>query len=737
MNSTKLNQNAETAVLQRFIDDTAARRFLALPKDLSETQKYDILTEYVGQCVGEAWKNAPWHKKPSRFFLSFEYSFGQQTRRRGFALHMTKQLEELAKLMGSTYEGLIKNEESPKLGYGTLGRFGAAWMIESLTGEEAWMGYGLRYRSGFFRQQIIDNQQVESVVAERSGALYPWEIWADRRYPVRFKDATVIATAIDFPVFTEFCDRIHFVRLWDVEESHSIDETHFNEGEYVKAYVQALDARSLVEFLYPAETNEPGKKLRLMQEYFFASATVQDILSQYFSDPNPEPIRIYINEIHPILGIPEMICVLMEKHFYTFENAVLFVQDTCCYGNQILTDEAFEAWSVPMMEETIPHLMPYLQKMDEYAKQNSPVWEGQKQPIRSIFRNEQVHFYNIAAYFCRSLCVFSSSHKEFFEKRMGFESEAAKAKVKILPFIAPSRMNLKHYNPLTYSCLESGRVEPEALAEIKFKNKKNLAEYLREYHSTVINENSIYSVNIGNFHENNRQLLIILHIARLHQQLLTTPHLDIPETTFFFGGKAYPDYQMATEVVHLINAYSKWLLRDTLIQNKLRIVFIENFDVEVERMLLFASDVFQPLRMPSQATIPVNLSDALLHGSAVMASSHGYTQKIADLLVAPGGITLFTEENGSHAKGLEALRFLEDHKADLAFDVRTIQKVLEDYQDGFHVLGSFYDYHEKMSKLTRSYFNGDAWNLSRATDQQRMWKLANEKERILLPCDGR
>lgn len=719
---------------EAFASDMAARRFHKRIPELTHYQKYEILSEYMQMKMGEAWQQSE-HAVVRHYFLSFEYAFGKPMRFAEQALFLTEELEQLAQIMGTDYRTLLREEELPHLGFGTPGRFGAGWMQASTEAPCGCMGYGLRYRSGFIAQYIIKNRPINATDYIGDPARHPWEIRTEKRYEVRFNGETLLAEAIDFPIPGMGGNPIHYVRLWDVAETSRIDTAEFRAGEYVKAYHQTIEPRRLVEFVYPEETNDPGKKLRLMQEYFFASATMQDILSVHVKEKEalPDPIDIYLNEIHPTLAIPECLRLLTEQYGHAFSDSVKWVQESFRYGNQILTDEAFESWAVPLLEETVPVIVPVLRKMDEYAKNHSPVFAVQAENARGLFRDDRVVFPNICAYFCRAIHAFSQTHKKQLSKRLGLDTEKGRSFIRLLAPRLSYVKTLQRTSPKMYECLLEDNCTVQKLAQAKMEKKQAFAKGLEDQ-SIFINPYSIFSVHIGNFHENNRQLLILLYIANLHRKLLDSPHLDIPDTTFLFSGLAYPGYLMATETVHLINAYGKWLSRDTLIENKLRIVFMEDINTEMERTLLSVADIYQAIRLPAHATLPMYVPEAILQGAAVFSSRHGYTESLAQSLADTKAITLFEEGKGQ-GEAMESLQFIIQNKKNLDFDAATIASLLRRYQDSFSVMSSFQSYAKEMTKCTQAYLNADAWNHNRAMSQRKMWQIL--KNTGDLPCDGR
>lgn len=728
-------EKTEPAMLERFAADMAARRFHDHIDNLTSYQKYEILTDYVRKVMGEAWKKAP-DTVPGHYFLSFEYAFGKPTRFSEQAFSLKEDLRQLAEILGSDYETLLQEEETPNLGYGTPGRFAAGWM-EATTGcSQPYRGYGLRYRSGFIAQHIVRNRTVEAAMHERDHDLYPWEIRTERRYTVRFNGETFVAEGIDFPIPGPGGSPIHYVRLWDVMEKREIDTAEFKAGEYVKAYHQTFEPRRLVEFLYPSESNEPGKKLRLMQEYFFASATIQDILRSCMPEEKNglRPFTIYLNEIHPSFAIPEMIRVLMDQYDYGFDESARFASQVFYYGNQILTDEAFECWPLELLEETVPVLVPVLKQMADYAKENSPAYAIQAEENQGIFRDNKLDLSNLCLYFCREVFTFSPSHKENLAARLGLNVEAANRLISVdAPDLAYAR-TLQRVSPAVYDCLLGDHCSKDKLARAKREKKQKFTEFLEKYQSRRINPHSIFSIHIGNFHENNRQLIILLYIAGLHRRLLESPHLDIPDTTFFFSGLAYPGYLMATETVHLINAYGKWLNRDTLIENKLNIVFLEEINPEAERELLSVADIYQAIRLPKHAALPMYVPEAILHGAAVFASGHGYTKQLAQQFPEEHCAVTVFEEGNTKEEAAENLRFLVRQQRELEFDASTIQSILERYNDSFSVLRSYASYEKQMNRLTQLYMDEDTWNRDRAMSQRRMFEIIQNNGG--LPCAG-
>lgn len=724
MTKSEMSKDSNKNAMEAYARSKAAALFHRQPEDLTPERKQEILFTFIKEELGQAWLRHRHNHAADNVFLSFEYSFGKPGLRTEAALGLGEKIETLCRAMGTNHEEMLALEEVPYFGYGSLGRFSAAWMEEASNRNAVWMGYGLRYRSGFYQQEVIHSRITEKAVPPT--VRLPWEIETDVCYTVDFREGPIQARAWDWPIASEDGSNLRYVRLWDAEDSNEVDRIQFRDGEYVKAYRAATEARRLVEFLYPENSNESGRKLRFMQEVFFASATAQDLLHRLQPDPQESrdcPQRILINETHPLLTVVEVFRLLTEEYGFRSEAALRYMHDLFCYVNHVLSDEVFESWSVSLIEEVYPPMVPAIRALDAWAKKAEGV---------GILDENTLKMHRLATVFCRRLFAFSDTHAARLSVKLELEPPRA---VRTLQPMIPALQRAKQYNPVMFDALEKGTMTAEQAAEEKIRRKERFAERLRRTYTLTMNPRSVFISTIANFHENNRQLMSILTIAALHERLMKNPHWDIPEMTWFFSGRAYTGYLMATEVLELLASYAKWLTRDVLIRKKLRIAFLENADIELERELLYASDIYQALRYPEQATALTNAHEAVLNGAAVLSSEHGDSRTLWDSIDVHGSPLLFEESGGDKEAAWRGLRFLEEHRSDLGFDVGIIRNLMERYRDGFHVLSAWPSYHRAIAHLFMAYRDDEQWDEQRATAQIRLFQSLKQR-RETSPCRG-
>ena len=579
------------------------------------------------------------------YYLSLEFLMGRLLGNALINMNFYDKCYDILRKDGYSLEDIRDHEQEMALGNGGLGRLAACFLDSMATLELPAFGYGIRYEYGIFEQDIINGYQVEK--ADNWLKLgNPWEIMRrnlifkvkfygriiqDRDNHLKFNwvdTQDVNALAYDIPIPGYGTSTVNNLRLWEAKATSSFNFQDFNTGNYVAAVAGKTDSETISKVLYPNDTIDKGKFLRLKQQYFFVSATLQDIIRKYKINHNTfdkfaEKTAIQLNDTHPVIAIPDLMRILIDDEGLEWDKAWDLTVKTFSYTNHTVVPEALEEWSESIMGELLPRHLQIIYEINRrfleyvrefYTTDNSII---SKLSIIRDHPNKKIRMSNLAIVGCHTVNGVAELHTEILKKTIFFHFN------KIYPNkfrnvtngITPRRW-LKSANPLL-SGLISEKIGDKWVTKLdelkklekftnnkeflenwrgsKWLNKKLLINHIEKDYGLKINPESMFDVQIKRFHEYKRQLLNVLHIITLYNRIKDNPKKDFVPRTIIFGGKAAPAYFAAKLIIKLINSVADVVNNDKDVGDKLKIVFIKNYSVSLAEKIIPASELSEQI----------------------------------------------------------------------------------------------------------------------------------------------
>lgn len=624
------------------------------PDEATANQLHNALSKAVISNILPNWqKSRLAHLENKRAcYFSAEFLVGRAIYNNLMCLGLTKKAEEFLKKHNSTLTNLEEIEDAA-LGNGGLGRLAACFLDSTATLDLPMDGYGIRYRYGLFRQKIENGFQKE-YVDDWTKYGDPWSIRNDgESVTVKFRDEEVRAVPYDMPIIGYRTNHISTLRLWQAEPLQPFDFNLFNDQDYTKAMREKNSAENLSRVLYPNDTTTEGKKLRLKQQYFFCSASLQDIVRKYrkvhgndFSD-FASFHAIQLNDTHPVISIPELIRLLM-KEGLDFDNAFFIAQQTFAYTNHTIMAEALEKWDQKLIQSVIPEIMAIIRKID--SRQAVELRRKKIAPETAssmrIIQNKTVHMAYLAVYGSKYVNGVAEIHTEILK------NDVLKDWYAMYPERFQNKTNgitqrrwLKLCNPelsaLITNLLGNERwvknlpalrqLKPYAdnedvlqdFREVKQMKKQELADYLKEHENIIISPDTIFDVQIKRLHEYKRQFLNILSVLELYFEIKEHSVTDFVPTTFIFAAKAAPGYYRAKGVIKLIHEVARLIDSDPEVSPYLKVVFIPNYNISLAEKLVAAADVSEQISTAGTEASGTGNMKLMLNGAVTLGTLDG------------------------------------------------------------------------------------------------------------------
>ncbi|WP_145536583.1 glycogen phosphorylase [Yersinia kristensenii] len=632
------------------------------------------------------------------YYLSMEFLLGRTLSNALLSMGIYEDIEQALDEMGLNLSELLQEENDPGLGNGGLGRLAACFLDSLATLALPGRGYGIRYEYGMFSQKIVNGQQMESPDnwLEYGNA---WEFPRhNTRYKVRFggriqqegskirwlETEEILACAYDQIIPGFDTDATNTLRLWSAQASNEINLGKFNQGDYFAAVEDKNHSENVSRVLYPDDSTYSGRELRLRQEYFLVSATVQDILSRHWTmhqtfDNLADKIAIHLNDTHPVLSIPEMMRLLIDEHKFSWMDAWDVVQQVFSYTNHTLMSEALETWPIDMIGKILPrHLQIIFDINDHFLKlvQEQYPNEPELLPRVSIIDEHdgrRVRMAWLAVIASHKVNGVSALHSELMVQSL-FADFA-----RIFPNrfcnktngVTPRRWLGLANRPLAavlddsighnwrtdlsqLSELEKNLDYPsflQALQKAKLENKKRLAAYIAEKLNIVVNPAALFDVQIKRIHEYKRQLLNVLHVITRYNRILEAPDEKWVPRVVIFAGKAASAYYNAKQIIRLINDVAKVINNDPRINNLLKVVFIPNYSVSLAQLIIPAADLSEQISLAGTEASGTSNMKFALNGALTIGTLDGANVEIREH-VGEENIFIF----GNTTEQVEALR---------------------------------------------------------------------------------
>lgn len=616
------------------------------PQDISRALAYTMRDIMVEKWI--ATQKTFYAKKKKRvYYLSLEFLIGRSLMNSMINLGLLEDARKAVEELGYDINQICEKEEDAGLGNGGLGRLAACFMDSIATLKIPAYGYGIKYEYGLFYQNLIDGAQVETPDNWlRYGT--PWAF--DRRvpvFPVRFygnvttyqddkgnyrakwvNTRDVMAMPCDMLIPGYRNDHVINMRLWTARASRELDLTDFGKGDYIGAVESKVSSETISKVLYPPDHNLAGQELRLKQQYFFVAATFQDIMRRFKKNHKtfnlfPDRVAVQLNDTHPAIAIPELMRLLMDIEGLGWEKAWDITVKTFAYTNHTLMPEALERWTVDLMGKVLPrHLQIIYEINHRFLETVAQAYPGDHQKLRTMSIIEEgdvkkVRMAHLGIVGSHSVNGVAALHTELLKNKIFHEfHEFYPGKFNSKTNGITPRRWLLQANPeladlisdhLGFSWItdldELRRLEPlrrdkaflNRWREIKRSNKERLAAYIKKYTRIQVDPDSMFDVQVKRIHEYKRQLLMALHLIYLYQRMLRDPDGEIPSRTAVFAGKAAPSYWRAKLIIKLITSIAEVVNNDPRINNRLKVVFLPNYNVSQAEVIMPAADLSEQI----------------------------------------------------------------------------------------------------------------------------------------------
>lgn len=635
-------------------------------KELGEAKDFEIyraLGQAVMENIADNWYDTGklYEKQKQAFYLSAEFLMGRALGNNLINLGMLKEVQELFDELGIDYNKVEDAEEDSALGNGGLGRLAACFLDSLATLNLPGKGYGIRYRNGIFNQEFRDGYQIE----KPETWLKYGDVWSvmrpDDEVIVTFGDGSVRAVPYDMPIIGYGTNNINTLRLWEAHSLIDLDLGKFNQQDYLHATQQKTLAEDISRVLYPNDSTDEGKKLRLKQQYFFVSASLQDIVKRYKKvhgndfDKFAEFTAIQLNDTHPVIAIPELMRIFIDIEGISWEKAWSIVEKTFAYTNHTILAEALEKWWVGLYEQVVPRVYQITQGIDnqlrELLEQKFPGDKARQDRMR-IINGNMIHMAWLAIYGSHKVNGVAALHTEILKnKELKDWYELYPEKFLNKTNGITQRRWLLQSNPQLASLIteligdawitdlsELKKLEAylddekvlKRILDIKHEKKVELAEFLKRTQGIEINPDSIFDVQIKRLHEYKRQLLNIFQIIGLYNKLKLNPSMNFTPVTYIFGAKAAPGYFVAKGIIRLINEVAQMINKDPDVNSKLKVVFVENYRVSVAQKLFPAADISEQISTAGKEASGTGNMKFMLNGALTLGTMDGANVEIVE-----------------------------------------------------------------------------------------------------------
>ncbi|WP_294708298.1 glycogen/starch/alpha-glucan phosphorylase [uncultured Fusobacterium sp.] len=635
-------------------------------KDISEATELEVyraLGQAIMEDIAEDWyeTNKLYSQKKQAYYFSAEFLMGRALGNNLINLGVLDEVKEVLTELGIDYNKVEDAEEDSALGNGGLGRLAACFLDSLATLNLPGHGYGIRYRNGIFNQSFKDGYQVE----KPETWLKYGDVWSVMRPAdeviVSFGDGSVRAVPYDMPIIGYGTRNINTLRLWEAKSLVDLDLGKFNQQDYLHATQDKTRAEDISRVLYPNDSTDEGKKLRLKQQYFFVSASLQDILRKYKRlhgsnfDEFPEYVAIQLNDTHPVIAIPELMRLFVDLEGLSWEKAWSIVEKTFSYTNHTILAEALEKWWVGLYEQVVPRVYQITQGINNQLRgflaerfPNDPV----RQDRMSIIQGNMIHMAWLAIYGTHATNGVAALHTEilkhkelkdwyelyperFLNKTNGITQRRwlLQSNPELSALITELIGNEWITDLSQLKKLEAYVDDEEVLKKllsIKHAKKIELVKYLREVQGIEVNPNSIFDIQIKRLHEYKRQLLNIFHVIGLYNKLKLNPSMSFQPVTYIYGAKAAPGYLVAKGIIRLINEVAQVINKDPETNGKLRIVFVENYRVSVAQKLFPAADISEQISTAGKEASGTGNMKFMLNGALTIGTLDGANVEIVE-----------------------------------------------------------------------------------------------------------
>lgn len=766
-----------TSKIKELIAEKLDKYFATPPKGATPVQMYkavalvlrDMLLLQKQRFNREAYKQG----SKRVYYLCMEFLLGRSLKNNLYNLDLTKQFSDAVKSFGVELNDLYELEADAGLGNGGLGRLAACFFDALAANNYPAMGFSIRYEYGLFKQKIVENTQVElpdiwldtgevwmmprsdkSFTVKLGGHVV--EDWSDGTLKIRHEGASLVeALPYDVMISGHGGKGVSVLRLWRASAPASFDMKSFTQGDYFAAMRGDNEAELISKVLYPSDDHFEGKQLRLSQQYFLVSASLQSIIKDHLKrnpslDNLAEKAAIHINDTHPALAVPELMRLLMDEYGFAWEKAWDITVNTIAYTNHTVMSEALEKWSEDLVRMRLPRIYSILKEIDArfYGEHRDCTPEQLSRMF--IIGNGQVRMANLAVIGSHSINGVSALHSDIIKESVfkDFYAILPERFTNVTNGIAHRRW-LNQANPRLASLISSligdGYVSDadkleellkysdddsvlKKLDEIKRANKAEFSDYVKKTAGFSLNPDSRFDSQIKRLHEYKRQLLNVLKIINKYLSVLDNPDISVTPETFIFGAKAAGGYYHAKRIISLINCLSKEIQRNPKVKSKVDVLFLENYNVTKAERLIPASEVSEQISLAGKEASGTSNMKFMLNGAITLGTVDGANVEIAQRV---GEDNIFTF--GLKADEVEKVWQAGYNASHLYSSDSQIRRVVDALRTGFDgqsfsdiadyltlgtnyvadpymVLGDFKDYLRAASDLDKAYADRKKWN---------------------------
>jgi glycogen phosphorylase len=766
---------------------------LATPYDCYMALSYTVRDRLMHRWIAS--RNAL-HDGKMVCYLSAEFLMGRQLGNNLYNIGSFMQTRKVMQELGLNLYDILEQETEPGLGNGGLGRLAACFLDSLSTLDISAMGYGIRYEYGIFEQCIENGWQVERPDHWlRFGN--PWELarpqlsvevklggrleWYTDQQGVRRRHWAPATTVLGIPYDTMIpgfsTNMVNTLRLWSGGTTRDFDFQIFNEGDYTRAVSEKVFSENISKVLYPNDNTPQGKELRLNQQYFFVSCSLQDILRRHLRRAKTlrnlhEYNPIQLNDTHPSIGIAEMMRLLIDEHYLDWDTAWKITTQSFAYTNHTLLSEALETWPVELFERILPRHLEIIYEINRrfleivaihYPGDNdrlgrmSIIEEGPEKRVRmahlatvgshAVNGVAQIHTELLKRDVLRDFC-------ELWPQKISNKTNGITPRRWLmlcnpkLAFLISEQIGKGWIKDLG----ELRKLEPlvgdsafrETWKAFKSDNKRDLAEYILHYNGVRVDPDSLFDIQVKRLHEYKRQLLSVLHIVHLYNQLRANPHLEITPRTFIFGAKAAPGYRMAKLIIKLINSVADVVNSDPLVNHKMKVVFLANFCVSLGERVYPAADLSEQISLAGKEATGTGNMKFSLNGALTIGTLDGANIEIREAVGEENfflcGLTV-SEVKALKASGYYSRSYYENNAAlRAAIDLIASGHFSENEPQLFHpivdslinydeylLLADFQSYMECQEQVGKAYADIDHWTTMSILNVARIGKFSSDR----------